>query len=229
MTTEAEAMPLAEYLTTVGGVDPARAAVLAAQGEALSVRGGSALALSAPSKALEGGSPADVRQRGAIASSALERAPDAAPPPPQSTVTQAQAQEALEAHEAARSAAHFDQVFAPPESPAHYRIPASSGQPSDEALAADAALAQMLHAERTPRDLGEAIMQDIAAARFTQKSAEAGAALRPWVDRMLQTARANPALRPYLQDVSVEQFLAVLSPETVAALSPFVHHRASRR
>jgi hypothetical protein len=228
MPTEKEAMPLAEYLVKVGGVDPAKAAVLGAQGEALGRRSGAPAPPSAAAlQALEGGSPADARQRGAIASSALERAPDPAPPPPRGTVTRAQAQEALEAHEAARAAVHLDQVFA--ESPMHYRVPASSEQPSDEALAADAALTQMLHAERTPRDLGEAIMQDIAAARVTPKSAETLTAVRPWVDQMLRTARANPTLRPYVQDVSVERFLDVLSPETIVALSPFVKYRAGRR
>jgi hypothetical protein len=208
MTDLTQPVTAADFVTA--GASPEQAAILVEQHESLAGR------------------------RGPDARAALQvAAQDHAPPPAPvtaSTVTQAEAVSALEAHEAAILQGHMDKLYEPPPSARDYRIPPSfGGQPTDEALAADTALTDMLYAERTPRDLGEAIMKDIAARRPTEKSAEAAAALRPWLDQRLRKAQANPALRPYVEGASAEQLLAVLSPETVVALSPFVNHRAGNR
>jgi hypothetical protein len=87
----------------------------------------------------------------------------------------------------------------------------------------------MLHAERTPRELGEAIMKDLQAGRASPKSAEATEALRGWATSLLSAAAQNPALRPYAANATADQLLAVLSPETIIALTPWVKFRAARR
>jgi hypothetical protein len=132
--------------------------------------------------------------------------------------------------ERAADLAHLDSVYAPAKNAWDYRVPQlASGQITDEGRAADIALTRMLHAERAPVHLGDAIMRDLAAGRPTDKSAETTAALRPWIQSMLTSAQANPALRPFVEGASVDRLLAMLSPETVTALIPWTQFRAARR
>lgn len=199
-------MPLATYLEQ-HGVDPAQAAVLGAQGDA--IKGGQL----APYDAVRSSSPTP-----------------AAAPPASNSVTSEQAVAALGAHNEAQLARELDAAMAPPARAWDYSIPSAAGQPTDEAMAADRALVGLLHAERVPVHIGNAIMIDLqrgAGLRQEPKSAADVAALSPWVNQILARAKADPALK--IGDATAEQLLSVLSRETVVALKGFVEYRARPR
>jgi hypothetical protein len=125
--------------------------------------------------------------------------------------------------------AHLEQVYAPPAHSYDYKIPPAASTPTDEAIAADRALVGLLHTERVPADLGNAVMLDLAAGRPSQKSTETVAALRPWAQQMLSAARADPKLAPVIQGFEPDHLIALFTPATAAALLPFVRFRAARR
>jgi hypothetical protein len=179
--------------------------------------------------------------RGSIEDVALARhvlSQDYAPPPkpasaPTATpaATPAVAHAAIEAADTAALHAHFDDIFAPPASAHAYRIPNPVGEPSDEAMAGDRALTQVLHRAGLPTNLGNAILQDLANTRpptWTHKP-DTIAAIKPWFDQLFKQALQDPALRPIAQGLDPDRLLALLSLETAIALVPFVQHRARRR
>lgn len=124
--------------------------------------------------------------------------------------------------------AHLEQLYQPPRAPWDYKVPAALGEVTDEARAADSALVSLLHTERMPLDLGNALMADLARGRPVEHSAETISALRPWAEQMLRSARANPALRAVTEGASADQLLAIVSPETAVSLLPWLKHRSSR-
>jgi hypothetical protein len=202
----------ADYIAA--GATPDQAAILAEQHEAYAGRRGP-----------------DARAAIAVGSRNESLPPNAAPHVSQvSQVSQVSpAEAALNADNHAQLQGELDHLYQPPASPYDYRVPVGSGDRTDEAFAADKVFTTMLHTERVPRFLGEAIMQDIQAARPHEKTGAADPALRGWIDQMLKRAQADPALRPYVAGVSPDLLLQVLSPATVTSLTPFVHYRASRR
>jgi hypothetical protein len=211
MPSEATSMPLADYLVSQG-VDPAQAALLGQQGDALAGKFG------AEAKAV-------------MTASVSESQPAAAKPAPSSTVTQQQAVDAVNAHNEAQLQSELDATYAPPVNAYEYRIPqASGGELSDEAMAADRALVTVLHSERMPLHIGNAIMQDLARGRPSQVSAEEIAALTPWAQQMLTSAQGHAALREIVAaGATPEQWLSILSPETRIAVRGLVDYSARRR
>lgn len=125
--------------------------------------------------------------------------------------------------------AELEAIYQPPRAHYDYRIPAAAGTVTEEAQAADGALTQMLYAERMPLDIGNALLSDISRGRATEKKQETIEALRPWANQMLNTARANPRLAPFVQGASADALISMLSHETVVALTPWVRFRAARR
>jgi hypothetical protein len=167
----------------------------------------------------------------AAAHNALAGRPGAVPakvmaPPLNPTDSAGAANEVAAANE---MTAHLDQLYSPPSSPMDYRIPPTSGTPTDEAFAADRALTQMLHGAGTPKEIGNALLSDIATNRTYTRPPEDTAALRPWVRQLLSQAQRVPELAPYARGISPEMLLERLSPETIVALRPFVQHRGPRR
>jgi hypothetical protein len=195
------------------GVDAATAANLAMQHNIMTGRAGT------------------FEERVAVGEAVRNLAPVPSAPAPAST-TPAQATAALAAHEEAQLQGHLEQLYQGASSPLEYRIPVTAGELSDEALAADSALQQMLYTQRLPRDLGNAILQDVASGRPSPyaKSAEASAALKPFLSQLLTAAQADAAISKHLPPgLQAEHLLAALSPETAMALLPYVQHRAKRQ
>jgi len=157
---------------------------------------------------------------------------DNLPPPPKPVPaplpSPAETTAALQAGTAQQYGDHLAEVYKAPTNAWDYRIPQAAGKITDEAAVADRALVSILHSDGTPLDIGNAVMRDLASGRQSPKSDEHRAALRPYVERILSAAAANPALAPYATPQAADLVLNMLSPETVAALLPYVQYRAKR-
>jgi hypothetical protein len=88
----------------------------------------------------------------------------------------------------------------------------------------------MLHIESTPAYIGNAIMSDSAANRVVDhdlKPADKAMVLGQ-LSKMLDHARAVPALKPYVADATPEGLLSTLSRTSVISLLPWVQYRTNR-
>jgi hypothetical protein len=222
MTTEAESMPLADYLVSKG-VDPAKASVLGAQGDSIS------------------------RNRGM---GELERAftQPAAPPPAVriQPATPDQATAALREHEQSVQSAHLDAHFAPPPDASYYQFPHSIAPETDDAIKADGELRAALHAEGFPRHVVEGIGEELARAARTrmeespeqaqERQASVRATLERWYGR---DTDANLRLvdgvidRLIAKGGATADFVAAMAPHldalSIDSLVQFAKHRAGRR
>jgi hypothetical protein len=193
--------------------------------------------------------------RAALSVAARDVPPPAARPPAASPVTQAQAVNALEAHEAAQLNAEMGKMFAPPAAPSDYRFPPSPRDPTDAEFAQDGAIKAAFYSEGMPRWLGEGIVKSLvegehALSRMTPEQASTRVAStvaslqRIWgreydsnlaiVDNLLeQMSRRNPGLgidgTVRLDNGHDVPLLSLLDPLTVNSLLEFAKHRAGRR
>jgi hypothetical protein len=198
----------AEFIA--GGASPADAESLAAQANVMAGRAGI-------------GAKAEM-------TFALKDGVPPAPVQPAAPISNAQATDALRAHEEAQLAGHLEKAFAPPLNAFDYRAPAQIGDPTDEQYAADSALKGALFAERTPAYLANALMTDFAANRLTEHNLEPAdrAAVIAKLGGLLDRARADRSLAPYVTGATAEGFLSSLSRETVIALVPWAKHVGRR-
>ena len=217
MPTAAESMPLADYLVSQG-VDPAKAAEMGAQGEAISKNRGLGLRESAHPAAQE-----FLRQS----------------TPPETTA-------AVQAHETAELNAHLGQVYQPPASPLDYQFPHSIAPETDEAIAADNELRAAFHAEGLPRQIVESIGADLATAAHsrTNETAEQAqsrtASTRSTLERWYgKDTEANLRLvdsifdRLLAKGGATREFVEAVAPHLDAlsldSLIQFAKHRAGAR
>jgi hypothetical protein len=202
--------PVTAEFFTGAGASPEQAQALVAQHEAMSGRRGP-------------------EARAAIAPT-FENMPPTAPPAPSPSMSNAQAAEALAAHEQAQLQGHLEQAFAPPLNAFDYRAPAQIGDPTEEQYAADSALKGALFAERTPAYLANALMADFAANRISEHNLEPAdrAAVIAKLGGLLDRARADRSLAPYVTGATAEGFLSSLSRETVISLVPWAKHVGRR-
>jgi hypothetical protein len=193
---------------TALGVDAATAAALVIQHEQMAGRAGP-------------------EARAALNFELRDTMPTPPAPPPAVATSPAQALEALHAHQNAQLSKEFEATFTPPKNAFDYRAPPPLGEPTDEQWAADTALKSMLHAEGTPAYIGNAIMGDLASSRTVEHNLppEQRTVVLGQLSRMLDLARASPALKPFVADATPEGLLSTLSRETVIALLPWAHYR----
>lgn len=199
----------AEFIAA--GVDATTAANLAAQHNAAAGRGG----FNAMAEARE-----SFRN--------MPPPPTPAAPPP---TTNAQLVEAAAAHQDVQLQGSIEATFAPPANAFDYRAPPPVSDATDEQYAADTALKTMLHVEGTPAYIGNAIMADLAANRMVEHNLQPGerTLVLGQLSRMLDLARADPALKHYVADATPEGLMSNLSRETIIAFLPWAQHRTTRR
>jgi hypothetical protein len=151
----------------------------------------------------------------------------AAPPP----TTNAQLADAAVQYQNTQLAGALDATFAPPANAFDYRAPPPLDGATDAQYAADGALKTVLHTESTPAYIGNAIMSDLAANRMVEHTLQPAerTLVLGHLSRMLDQARAAPALKAYVQDATPEGLLSSLSRETVISLIPWVQYRAGKR
>jgi hypothetical protein len=217
-------MTAADFVSV--GVDPATAASLAAQHEALAGRSGF-----------------NARVEAAQSLVNLPPPPAAAPAP---TTTNAQLADATAAHENAQLVGTLDAAFAPPAQPYDYQFPQTTDTLTDEQLASDSALKTALHAAQMPKFVVESIAQNLAeASRTLANETPAQAQLRigsqksrlegMWgkdnfdgnlqiVDTFLEAAGAkSPVLKAFLESAA-----RAFTPLDLDLILQVAKHRAGR-
>lgn len=205
------AQPVSTDFYVRHGATPEQAATLAAEHNAASGRGGfNAMAASRES---------------------FRNQPPPPTPAAEPRTSNATLADATVQHQDVQLAGALDATFAPPANAFDYKAPPPIERATDEQFAADSALKTVLHTESTPAFIGNSIMADLAANKVIEhvlKSDERAAVLGQ-LGRMLDQARAAPALKGYVQGATPEGLLSTLSRQTVLSLLPWVQYRASRR
>ena len=214
----------ADFFTAAGASD-ADAQALATQHNAMSGRLG-------------------VEARAGMAAS-LENLPPPAKPPVPASMSNAEAQAALQAHTESQLSAHLEQAFGPPASQYDYRLPESDTTLNEEEMAADGELLAAFHAEQLPTFVVNTISQSLVeSARLQARETPQAAAARIssnhaslhrlWgdsyeknlgvVDTLLgQMGERSPQMRAFVAAAAPH-----LDPLSTDLLLQYATHRAAR-